>query len=179
MTEQPPLEVRPSVQRVIDPSGQGVVRDRVDREVPALGRGLHAHGRIRVDDKVPVTFPHLPFPPRQGDVYREASQLGDGECSPHLVDPQAEASQHAVQGLGCQSERLQVELAKLAAEQGVPNAASDQAHGTASAAAARQISSTLGQAGFRSKPEPGSRTTALLFYGPLPAARDPPLEIRY
>jgi len=44
----------------------------------------------------------------------------------------AQTSQQALQRLRCEPERLQVELVELAAEESIPNAAPDEAHGSTS-----------------------------------------------
>ena len=99
MAQDAPAEVLPAAEEVQHLTGEHVLHQGVDGEIPAAGGSLRPQPRVHLHGEVPVPPTHGSLPPWHGDVQSAARQSVDAKAGPHRPTA-AHPVQHSFQLLG-------------------------------------------------------------------------------
>ena len=122
MAQAAPAEVLPAAEEVQHLTGEHVLHQGVDGEIPAAGGSLRPQPRVHLHGEVPVAPAHGSLPPWHGDVQSAACQSVDAKAGPHRPTA-AHPVQHDLQLLGGDAVDLDIQILALPAQQAVPDAA--------------------------------------------------------
>ncbi len=92
MAQEAPTEVLPAAEEVQHLTGEHVLHQGVDGEIPAAGGSLRPQPRIHLHGEVPVAPAHGGLPPGHGDVQSAARQSVDAKAGPTVRRPPIRSS---------------------------------------------------------------------------------------
>lgn len=92
MAQEAPAEVLPAAEEVQHLTGEHVLHQGVDGEIPAAGGSLRPQPRVHLHGEVPVAPAHGGLPPGHGDVQSAARQPVDAEADPTVRRPPIRSS---------------------------------------------------------------------------------------
>lgn len=122
VAQEAPAEILPAAEEVQHLTGEHVLHQGVDGEIPAAGGSLRPQPRVHLHGEVPVAPTHGGLPPGHGDVQSAARQSVDAKAGPHRPAA-AHPVQHSFQLLGGDAVDLDIQILALPAQQPVPDAA--------------------------------------------------------